>query len=242
MIDHMSLREEYALLVQDTIAYLRPKEKHERTFEPVAIEKPPPAPPPLLPPKVETPPAPKVETPPQKEVIQPLKLNPLEPKETRCDSSIKSLLGKIAPNLKFIEDIPSDTEAKRVKQAYLSQQQTPKIPILVMGAAPPLLKSIAKAINTVYGSSHIIDGTKFEREKTWDLFLKSPGLTLILMPDVTLWSALDLMRFYRETAKGNKRFLGDIPLILIPDLALYNQDPTLKRSLWNVISAELDSD
>ncbi|MCH9613296.1 MAG: hypothetical protein SP1CHLAM54_02950 [Chlamydiia bacterium] len=222
----MSHRLEYASLVRDTLAFLNPEEKPP----PVVIEEPQIISPP--PPKVETPPAPPVE----KEVIKPLELNPLKPKTSGKDASIKSTLGKIAPNLKFVDEVPSDKEAKRVKEAYLSQKETPSVPIVVMGSAPPLLKSVAKAINIVYGSSHIVDGTKFEREKTWDLFLKSPGLKLILMPDVALWGALDLMRFYREVKQENKRFLGDVPLILIPDLTLYDKDPQLKRSLWNVIT------
>lgn len=229
---NMSAHEEFALLVKDTLKFINPDPLPPVTQPKLAISKPPAPPKPEV--KKELPPSP-----PEIEPLKPLELTPLKANNDPVGQDIKAALKKIAPSLKFIDEVPSDCVAKRVKEAYLVQKETPDVPILVMDKPPPLLKSLAKAINTVHGSSHIVDGVKFEREKRWDLFLKSPNLKLILIPDVALWNALDLMRYYKEISKENKRFLGDVPLILIPDVSLYDKDPLLKRSLWNVITSLL---
>lgn len=234
----MSHLEEYKALVKDTLKYINPDPLPPVPEPKVEVIAMPPPPKPEIVEEVKKA-EPKEPPPPVIEPIKPLELTPLKTKDDPIGQDIKAALRKVAPSLKFVDEVPSDAIAKRVKEAYLAQKETPDIPILVMDKPAPLLKSLAKAINTVHGYSHIVDGIKFEREKRWDLFLKSPNLKLILIPDVALWSALDLMRYYREIPKENKRFLGNVPLILIPDLSLYDKDPMLKRSLWNVISSHL---
>lgn len=225
----------FDLILQDTLSLLKGM----------------PAPPPImavkepLPPPIPAPPTPPA--PPKQEpvVIKPVpKPIALEvPKPiTPPPSSIESLVRKTAPQLKILHDIPSDEKARRVKEAYRSQQNIPEIPILYSDPKDrPFLSNVSKGIETAFASSHPLEVTFFEKERTWDFFLKTPHLKLILIPDMVLWNSLDLMRYYKEIPSSGIRTLGNLPLLLIADPKLYQTDPNLKRSLWLMIKNLLKS-
>ena len=151
-------------------------------------------------------------------------------------NTLLPLLKKVEPDLFLHEKIPSDHKAKRIKEAWKIKEATPDIPILTHGVQNlPFLTNIAKAIEIRFASSRVIDVKQIEQEKKWDLFLSSPQVRLIIAPDSTLWDSKELLSFYKENPQKGVRHLGKIPLLLLPDLSLYNKDPYLKRSLWNVI-------
>ena len=98
------------------------------------------------------------------------------------------------------------------------------------------MQNIAKAIDLCFGTCRLIE---IEDGKKWDLFLQSPQLKLIIAPDHLIFETKELLPFYRENPQEKSRHLGEIPLLLLPDLSLYFKDPYLKRSLWNVICQNL---
>ena len=151
-------------------------------------------------------------------------------------NTLLPLLKKVEPDLFLHEKIPSDHKAKRIKEAWKIKEGTPDIPILTHGGQNlPFLTNLAKAIETRFSSSRVIDVKQIEQEKKWDLFLSSPQLRLIIAPDATLWDSKEILTFYKENPQKGVRHLGKVPLLLLPDLSLYYKDPYLKRSLWNVI-------
>lgn len=152
---------------------------------------------------------------------------------------IQKILKEIDPDLYIHESIPSDYKAKRIKAAWKEKRSTPAIPILFQGNQfRAYVSRIAKAIDTVYGSCRLVDMTQ---GKKWDLFLESENLKLIIAPDAFIFGSKELLPFYQETPQQKIRKLGNIPLLLLPDLSLYYKDPYLKRSLWNVICNTIDS-
>lgn len=138
---------------------------------------------------------------------------------------------------------PSDKRAHMVKNQWKFSSSFPKVPLFVSKEASsfrPLLESIAEAISLTFVPSRLIDITPYEEEKSWHTLFESTEIDLILIPDITLWETSELITFYKEFPQNqSKRLLGNVPLLLLPDLSLYLKAPLLKRSLWNLISQHL---
>ncbi|QVL58274.1 MAG: hypothetical protein KFB93_04115 [Simkaniaceae bacterium] len=235
---------EYNSLLNDTLTYIKgllpPKEESTKLelpplplkpkLKPQVQAKPPPVKP------IAPPPSPKPKALNAKVFIE-LEL----PKATAPEPTegIRKILKEIDPDLYIHESIPSDYKAKRIKEAWKEKRSTPAIPILFQGTQyRSFIMRIAKAIDTVYGSCRLVDMTP---RKKWDLFLESENLKLIIAPDAFVFGSKELLPFYQETPQQKTRKLGNIPLLLLPDLSLYYKDPYLKRSLWNVICNTIDS-
>ncbi len=221
---------DYFALVSDTLAYIQNKL-------------------PKIPPKVELPPAPpppKEEAapppPPTPEVRSKKKTFELKPQLKAPSESlvgVRKVLKEIAPDLYVHDTVPSDHKARRVKEAWKEKRETPTFPILFQGAPyRSFVANIAKAIDLTYGTCRIVE---VEPQKKWDLFLESENLKLILAPDALIFGTKELLSFYQETPQQKVRTLGNVPLLLLPDLSLYYKDPYLKRALWNVICNTINS-
>ena len=61
----------------------------------------------------------------------------------------------------------------------------------------------------------------------------------VIAPDYGIWGDPLLSKNYREGDKAGKNFLGQIPLFLLTDLALYMREPKLKASLWCALCQEV---
>lgn len=149
---------------------------------------------------------------------------------------LRSIISKIAPSLPLSHTIPDDTQAKQIKNRWKEQSNVPDIVILaVQGPSLSFLQQVAKAIELHFCSSRVIEVKPLEQQNSWEAFLNTPNLKMIITPDGVLWSCKHLMRYYHEFPNKKERFLGKIPLLLLPDPSLYLKDPTLKRSLWNLL-------
>jgi hypothetical protein len=185
-------------------------------------------------------------------------LSALEPKQSlkwRSDSKIpieplisnqllKKLFQKHLPQIPIIDEIPSDSTAKKIANRWKTKNQTAPISILSFSEPPKqkqILIEITKAIDVYFGPAKIIDAASIEKENEWETFLANEDLKLIIACDYTLWQLKDLMKNYREIPREQKRTLGQVPLFLLPDLSLYLKDPSLKRSLWKAICNKLSS-
>ncbi len=229
---------EYQKLVRDTLLFLKqgkplPKKKLIQELLP------PPKPQPV---KVEAPPPPEpkiIPKPEKKEVkSSAIPLNKPNPPTYFPNPKMKELFESLS--CPYLEQIPKDTIAKRIKESWKQTQFTPDIPILYSGKQyRPFLENIAKAITVRFAPSHVVDIGPLEQQQKWDLFLKAKNLKLIIAPDFILWGAKHLMPYYKEYPQEKKRFIGHVPLLLLPDPSLYLKDPSLKRSLWNVICNSL---
>lgn len=188
----------------------------------------PPAPPAL-------PPAPSPKTPPP--VLEPTHSLPIVSFE-----EIRKVLGRVAPHLPVLSEIPPDTTAKKIANRWKTKNQTAPITLLYFQESPPqkaLLEQITKAIDVYYGPAKLVFAETIEKEKQWETFLSVPELKKVIVCDYTLWQLSDLMRFYKENPTQGTRTLGTVPLFLLPDLSLYLKDPLLKRSLWKALSHQL---
>jgi len=223
----------YVQLIENTIAYIQDlAPKKARSPLPAPLQ-PKPTPPKRAETEKPAPPPPKKI---ERKTETPLELHPPPRPEVAPSDKMGSLLKSIAPDL-YIHEMPlSDEKAQRIKSAWNDKSQIPDIPILLQGSHyRPFLDNLAKAISLSFAPARVIDVGPFEKEKKWDIFLQSPQLKCILCPDHLIFSSKELLPFYKENPGQKTRFLGKIPLLLLPDLSLYFKDPYLKRFLWNVI-------
>jgi len=221
-------------LVSDTLSYIKGLQKNKAKSELPS----PPSPAPIIRVIKEAPPPKKIE--PVKPKVEPPVLQPMKPKVSEMNN-IRSLIGRATPHLFLHSEIPSDHKAKQINTAWQERSKMPEIPLLVSKELAPygeLLKSLAHAIDSVYGGCRVVNIAHFEKGNLWEQVLGTQKL--IIIPDVLLSSAKNLLPFYSETPGEVIRKLKGVPLLLLPDLSLYLKDPLLKRSLWNVISAELN--
>lgn len=207
--------------------------------EPKPVPKPQPKPIPVAapPPKPKVEPQPKpAPAPPKKQVELQLPTLP----EPQTKSAIGQFFSALFPHMKLHDEPPSDTSAKRVKEAWKEQLGTPDIAILSSDPrAESFLKNVARAIDCTFAPCRVITVHHLERENKWDLFLETPHLKWVICPDSALWSSKNLLPFFKEYPKQNTRFLSKVPLLLLPDVTLYLKNPELKRSLWTLLCQTL---
>ncbi|MCP5510055.1 MAG: hypothetical protein H7A39_06590 [Chlamydiales bacterium] len=192
------------------------------------------------PPKIPTPPPEKIQVKkpdpiPKSEpaAAQPkIELQPIIPQATLPTTDMKSLIAALG--IPIIDEPPSDSRAKRIKNAWKQRQVNVAILVdKVEGPVRTLLLNIARAIDTLIAPCKVITTTRHEQENTWDIFLASDELKHIIAPDTILTG--NLLKHLHELPEQNKRTLGNKPLILLPDLTLYLKDPLLKASLWKTL-------
>lgn len=188
--------------------------------------------------KVEKKEPPPVKAIPKKlvQTATPITLSKKKEPKVEAYQDIRSVIKDLAPGLYLHEGPPSDEKATQVKHAWKSQMDIPKIPLLVnrqVGTYLPFLQEIAKAIERYFGSSKLIDLDLATKDVT--SFLQTPDMQCVILPDMLLWTSPPLLTQYKETRGNATKFLGEVPVILLPDLSLYKKDPLLKRSLWNVL-------
>ena len=163
--------------------------------------------------------------------IQLTKIKPLvktqEVKQKSLDRwpSIRSVLQKIAPNMKLRDTILDDHKAQKAANAWNEQIEVVIITGSVSNEELLFLKDLARAIHDRLSVTKLISGTKLEKEKAWESFFKKNSLKLIILTKAAE-QYTTLMCYKQE-----KNQLAAIPLIVLETLETYTQ-PDQKTALW----------
>lgn len=169
--------------------------------------------------------------------IKPYKGSPIDEMK-----DIKELLLKKYPKI-IIYDTPlNDSKAKRIKNAWKDLLEIPATLLIYhQKQHKNFLENIAKAISSVFSGAKALPLSHIQDEETLKRILENKDLKLIITPDDVIMSSKVLMKHYKELPQQKQRFLGQTPLILLPDLSLYFKDPKLKASLWRLLCHQLSS-
>lgn len=164
----------------------------------------------------------KVALTPQKE------MTPLTPL-----NDIKRVIQTLFPKFPIIDEIPSDSHAKKIKESWKKVEEIPDVTLLSFQETKDeslLLESIAKALRHYGLNASVIQASKLDIE----LFLQTPNLKLIIA-DSTIRSVPPFAKHQRESVRAGSYFLGKVPLMLLPHLSLLLKDGSLKATLWKTL-------
>lgn len=152
------------------------------------------------------------------------------------DEDLRKAFSKIAPQMLAHRPIPSDEKAKQIKNGWKEKHAIPVVPILASDEKTlAFLQNVAQAISLHFFPSRVLLLKELEKHQMLASIAESSHVKLIISPDVTLWNCKELMKYYQEIPQQKQRFLKNTPLLLLPDPSLYLKDPSLKRSLWNLL-------
>lgn len=158
-------------------------------------------------------------------------------------NDIKSLFKEKFTNFPICEQIPSDHQAKNIKNAWQIELIIPPIVILSFNEQDKhlaFLKNVSKAISLYLAPARVLSGPAWEQEKRWNELLKARDLRLVIASDYGLYLLPTLMKSYKEEPKTAKHFLDQVPLLLLSDISLYLKEPQLKPLLWRAICTEFE--
>lgn len=193
---------------------------------------------PKRPPLPAPPPVPLSEAkkPPKEKTAFALEVSP-KPDPMSFDE-LRKLAAERLPGLAIVDNVPDDSEARRLARAWDQKTEIPHVLILSFDEAPKpraFLNNLAKALHVHGVDAQVIRAAKIEQDQAWEGFLQSDQLKLVIASSYGIDALPNLAKHYREAAKQARHFLGDVPLLLLSDVAFYLREPTLKPSLWSAI-------
>jgi hypothetical protein len=149
---------------------------------------------------------------------------------------IKATLEKIAPSLKLVDQIPSDTTAKRIANAW--KEKIPDIEVVLLACeltteTLEFLKGLAKAIDAHLAKVKILVAEKLEKQQRWDLFLNKNNLRLIIASD-GIQKFPELIRFYKSIPANSQFFLDKTPFLPLDSTSVYKSVEN-KAALWKTL-------
>lgn len=171
----------------------------------------------------------KVEPPPMVNTI--VKPQPAPPPK-QDPSPMKKMLQKAAPAVKIIEQVPDDTEAKRIAEGWKEKVTDAEVVLLLCDTASDtvdFLKGLAKGVDQHLAKTKILTAERLEREKRWDIFLNKNAFRLIIASD-GMQKLPELMRFYNSETGC----LGKIPVVALSSAAIYKVLEQ-KALLWKTL-------
>lgn len=178
----------------------------------------------------------------EKKQKQPPKIEatPTESTPSVADSfqDIKTLLKSISSNIKIFDELPDDSEARRLAKLY--EKKTQFAECLIFYENPNqkglmLLKAVALAIEKQFTvcTLHAIDD--IEQSGLLEEMLKDKNVKLIITCHDWIIHHPKLLNIFNEKTGSSIKKLGTKDVIVLSNLEYYMKDPALKRSLWNLL-------
>lgn len=192
--------------------------------------------------KTQTPKLEKVaiEEAPKPKSTAPIKLTALtEPLTLSSSDSFLSFMQRNFPHNRLHKMPHEDRHAKQVRFGWRVRQQMTSVPIIYdesLAGYRMLLENIAKAISLLFTSSSTLNVQSLPAASPWQMLEQSSDIKLIIAPD-TLLSKYPPENLTENIAGSSK--IGPHELLELPDLSLYQKDPLLKRSLWDLLCQKL---
>lgn len=155
-------------------------------------------------------------------------------------SPIKKTLQKIAPQLRLVDQIPSDLQAKRIANAW--REKWPAVEVVLLACETQtetldFLKNLARAIDQHLAKCKVMIADRLEQEKGWDFFLEKNSVRLILASS-GIKRFPHLMHRTRFHPANSEPFLGHIPLLILSPVSIY-KSLEQKAHLWKTLCEKL---
>ena len=160
-----------------------------------------------------------------------------EPMETAPPTDFTALFStmkKIAPQHTIHETPPSDTKAQ---QRTTTQPEVVLLAFNEEAATRAFLSNLTVAVRLQLAPAVLYSAPRIEVENSWNALFNQRQLRLIICSDYNMYTFPLLMQHYRRSSTGKQHYMGGVPTLLLSDINLYLQQPTLKGALWEAIKA-----
>lgn len=147
-----------------------------------------------------------------------------------------ALYKKIAPTLKLFDKPLDDTVAKQIRLASNKRSDLPEIPVFFDHSIQEhldFLTNLAKAINTSFGKSSVVNIHEFEEKNLWKPLLANSQIRLIIIPSVLLKHSPNLHTATKEYPGRLLKSVLKTPLLALTDI----QDTSIrKKEIWSILT------
>lgn len=138
---------------------------------------------------------------------------------------------------------PQTRVAKNFKEIYeFQKKEFPNYPVAAPAEGPEIaILSFSSLPNHITFLSMLEKALKIRFNKTIKVMSGSgwEKCSLVIAPDYGIWADPHLSKNFREGERSGQSYLGQTPLFLLTDLALYMKEPKMKRSLWNALCLQV---
>jgi hypothetical protein len=152
------------------------------------------------------------------------------------DGDIAALYKKINPAAKLFDSPLNDDVAKQIRMASSKRSDLPEIPVLFdhsIQADLDFLTSLAKAINTSFGTSSVVHIHEFEEKNLWKPLLAHASIRLIIIPSSLLKHSPNLHTLCKEYPGRLLKSVEKIPLLALTDIS---NSPLRKKEIWSTLT------
>ncbi len=152
------------------------------------------------------------------------------------DKEMNALYAKIAPKMKLIETPLNDDAAKQIRLASNKRSDLPEIPVLFDHSIQDhleFLTSLAKAINTSFGKSSVVNIHEFEEKNLWKPLLAHSQIKLIIIPSTLLKHSVNLHMLTKEYPGRLLKSVEKLPLYALSEI---QNSPLYKKEIWNTLT------
>ncbi|PCI77899.1 hypothetical protein COB21_02255 [Candidatus Aerophobetes bacterium] len=169
----------------------------------------------------------------------PIKLMPqTEPPTLSSSDSFLTFMQRNFPHNRLHRKPQEDQQAKSIRFGWQDRKQLSEVVLLYDNSLlvyKPFLENIARAISLIFKPSSLVNINSLQSGNVWQTLTENEQIQLILAPD----SLLSANQPPLLSDSSGASLLGTHPLLELPDLSLYQKDPLLKRSLWEMICQKL---
>ncbi|MBM3192827.1 MAG: hypothetical protein FJZ59_01160 [Chlamydiae bacterium] len=152
------------------------------------------------------------------------------------DKEMHALYTKIAPSLKLFDKPLDDAVAKQIRIASNKRSDIPEIPVFFDHSIQEhldFLTNLAKAINTSFGKSSVVNIHEFEEKNLWKPLLAHSQIRLIITPSSLLKHSPNLQTITKEYPGRLLKSVLKIPLFALTDI----QNTSIrKKEIWGILT------
>lgn len=157
-------------------------------------------------------------------------------------ADIKKAVSGIGVNITITDEILNDKTARQNSQKYKLKNISADLAVLAYRENEnhyKFLEKIAIALNNYFYPAKVISAYVIEKENNWEMFLSENAFLLIISSERTIIELPNLRKHYRENLAAKEKYLNNIPVFLLPDIALYLKEPSLKISLFKTLRQKI---
>ena len=159
---------------------------------------------------------------------------PMEAAPPHNFTTLFDTIKKIAPQHTIHETPPSDA---KVQQRSTTQPEVVVLAFNEEAATRAFLSNLTVAVRLQLAPAALYSAPRIEGQNSWNALFNQKQLRLIICSDYNMYTFPLLMQHYRRSSTGKQHYMGGVPTLLLSDINLYLQQPTLKGPLWQALKA-----